>query len=48
MKDSLRIVQIGLGNRDTGLLKLMVDTMEDIQVVGVCDHYADRTENAAK
>lgn len=48
MKNTLKIVQIGLGNRGAGLLGLILDTMEDIQVVGVCDHYADRAESAAQ
>lgn len=47
MKETLKIVQIGLGNRGTGLLKLILDTMEDIQIVGVCDVYADRADSAA-
>lgn len=48
MKVRLNIVQIGLGNRGMGLLKLILDTMEDIRIVGICDSYADRAENAAE
>ena len=43
----MRLVQIGLGHRGAGLLKTIMDNMEDVEMVGVCDVYADRTKDAA-
>ena len=47
MKRDLKIVQIGFGQRGIPMLELMLKTMEDIRVVGVCDAYPDRTAAAA-
>ncbi len=47
MKKELRVVQIGFGQRGIPMLDLMLKTMEDIRVVGVCDTYPDRTAAAA-
>lgn len=47
MKETLNIVQIGLGHRGNGLLGLILNHMPDIHVLGVCDSYADRAEAAA-
>lgn len=48
MKRDLKIVQIGFGQRGIPMLELMLKTMEDIRVVGVCDAYPDRTAAAAE
>lgn len=44
MKDSINVVFVGLGGRGYGLLNMVLDTMPDVNVVGVCDLYEDRTE----
>ena len=38
---------IGLGLRGTSILKNILLNMEDVEVVAVCDQYADRTEKSA-
>ncbi len=43
----LNMAVIGLGSRGSGLLKDILLNMADVQVIGVCDNYADRAENAA-
>lgn len=48
MNDKLRIGFIGLGGRGYGLLKLVVYSMKNIEVVSVCDVYEDRVEDAQK
>lgn len=48
MKEKLRIGIIGLGGRGLGLLKSVILKFRDIDVVAVCDLYADRTEEGAK
>ncbi len=45
-KEKLNVAFIGLGGRGNGLMNLVLDTMPDVQVTGVCDLYADRTEKA--
>ncbi len=44
MKETINVVFIGLGGRGYGLLNMVLDTMPDVNVVGVCDLYEDRTE----
>lgn len=44
MKETINVVFIGLGGRGRGLLNMVLDTMPDVNVVGVCDLYEDRTE----
>lgn len=46
MKETINVVFIGLGGRGYGLLNMVLDTMPDVNVVGVCDLYEDRTERA--
>ena len=46
MKETINVVFVGLGGRGRGLLNMVLDTMPDVNVVGVCDLYEDRTENA--
>jgi len=43
----LKIALIGLGQRGRGLLSNIVN-MDDIEIVAVCDEYADRNEDTAK
>lgn len=47
MKKQLNIGIIGLGGRGYGLLTGVILHMDDIHVVGVCDGYEDRAQNAA-
>ena len=47
MKEQLNIGIIGLGGRGYGLLTGVILHMDDINVVGVCDCYEDRAQNAA-
>ena len=44
MKETINVVFVGLGGRGRGLLNMVLDTMPDVNVVGVCDLYEDRTE----
>ena len=46
MKETINVVFIGLGGRGYGLLNMVLDTMPDVNVVGVCALYEDRTERA--
>ncbi len=46
MKNSVNVAFVGLGGRGYGLLGMVLDTMPDVQVLGVCDLYEDRTERA--
>jgi len=48
MKDKVRIGMIGLGNRGSSLLKDVILSMNDVEVLAVCDLYEDRREAAAK
>ncbi|WP_053985993.1 Gfo/Idh/MocA family protein [Niameybacter massiliensis] len=47
MKTQLNIGLIGAGARGMGLLHGVILHMEDINIVAVCDTYADRAEGAA-
>ena len=38
---------IGVGGRGMGLLQGVLEMMEDVQVIGVCDLFQDRAEKAA-
>ena len=42
--DKVKIGWIGLGGRGFGLLKLVLNHMDDVEIVGVCDVYEDRME----
>ena len=48
MKDKIKIGVVGLGGRGYGLLKYVMLTMDDVEVVAVCDLYEDRTERGAQ
>lgn len=43
---TLKMGIIGLGGRGTGLLRDILLQMADVEIIGVCDNYADRTERA--
>ena len=43
---TIRVGVIGHGNRGKGMLKLLL-TFPEIELISVCDSYADRTEEAA-
>ncbi len=45
MKDIVRLGMIGLSGRGTGTMRLIL-TMDNVQVVAVCDLYEDRANNA--
>lgn len=47
MKEIIKIAVIGLGQRGMQLIEPMLK-MDDVKIVGVCDIYPDRVENAAK
>lgn len=47
MKEKLNIGIIGLGGRGYGLMDGVILHMDDIEIVGVCDIYKDRAQNAA-
>lgn len=47
MKDKLHIGIIGLGGRGYGLMNGVILHMDDIEIVGVCDLYKDRAQDAA-
>jgi hypothetical protein len=47
-KDKVNVAFIGVSNRGLGLLKMVLDSMEDVNITAVCDLYADRTEMAKK
>lgn len=46
MKESINLGIIGLGGRGYGLLKAVILEEADVNVVGVCDLYEDRTQAA--
>lgn len=48
MKEKIKIGVVGLGGRGYGLLRFVMLTMDDVEVVAVCDLYEDRTERGAK
>ncbi len=45
-KDTVKMGVIGLGNRGSGLLGGVLLDMKDVEIIGVCDLYADRVEKA--
>ncbi|MBR2018914.1 MAG: Gfo/Idh/MocA family oxidoreductase [Clostridia bacterium] len=44
---TVKMGMIGLGQRGLSMLKSILLKMEDVEIVAVCDEYADRTEQAA-
>ena len=44
MKEKINVAVIGLGNRGRGMLGTIC-MMDDVNVIGVCDAYEDRTQN---
>ena len=42
--EKINVGWVGLGGRGYGLLQMVLDTMPDVEIVGVCDLYEDRTE----
>ncbi|MBQ8508369.1 MAG: Gfo/Idh/MocA family oxidoreductase [Clostridia bacterium] len=46
--DKVRVGWVGLGGRGRGLLEMVLNTMPDVDIVGVCDLYEDRTEAGRK
>ena len=47
MKRKVNLAVVGISVRGSGMLKLLLE-MEDVNIVGVCDRYEDRTAAAAK
>ncbi|MBP5466766.1 MAG: Gfo/Idh/MocA family oxidoreductase [Clostridia bacterium] len=48
MKEKINIAIIGLGCRGTDLLNKILLPQTDVEIVGVCDSYGDRVEEACK
>ena len=48
MKDKIKVGVIGVGGRGHGMIGTIDDMQEDVQIIGVCDVYQDRVENAQK
>lgn len=48
MKDSLNMAVIGLGERGFSLIKDVLVHQPDVNIIGVCDVYADRIDRAMK
>ncbi len=48
MKKRVNVAFIGLGGRGMGLMDTVLDCIEDVDIVAVCDEYPDRAEAAAK
>lgn len=48
MKSSINVAFVGVSGRGTTLLKMVLDAMPDVNVIGVCDVYEDRAEAARK
>ncbi len=46
--DKVRVGWVGLGGRGYSVIKMVLDTMDDIEILGVCDLYEDRTEAGRK
>ncbi len=46
--EKVKLAVIGLGQRGYGLLTAVLLNLPDVEVVGVCDLYEDRVEDAAK
>lgn len=47
MKEKIKVGVIGAGGRGHGMIGT-INKMNDVQIIGVCDAYQDRTENAQK
>lgn len=47
MKDSINLAVIGVGCRGTQHIKECFAYMDDVNLVGVCDVYADRVKDVA-
>ena len=45
-RDVVNVAFAGLGGRGTGLMRMVLETMPDVNVLGVCDLYEDRMEEA--
>lgn len=48
MKDKIKVGVIGVGGRGHGMIGTIDDMKDDVQIIGVCDVYEDRVENAQK
>lgn len=48
MKDKIKVGVIGCGGRGHGMIGTIDDMKDDVQIIGVCDVYEDRVENAQK
>ena len=48
MKDKIKVGVIGVGGRGHGMIGTIDDMQDDVQIIGVCDVYQDRVENAQK
>lgn len=48
MKDKIKVGVIGCGGRGHGMIGTIDDMQDDVQIIGVCDVYQDRVENAQK
>ncbi len=46
--DTVKLAIVGLGERGEQLIKDVLLKMDDVEIIGVCDLYEDRIENAAK
>lgn len=48
MKDKIKVAVIGVGCRGNGMVGTINKMNEDVQIIGVCDLYEDRVEDAQK
>ena len=48
MKDKIKVGVIGVGGRGHGMIGTIDNMKDDVQIIGVCDVYQDRVENAQK
>jgi len=48
MKEKIKVGVIGVGGRGHGMIGTIDNMKEDVQIIGVCDVYEDRVENAQK
>lgn len=46
--DTVKLAIVGLGERGAQLIKDVLLKMNDVEIIGVCDLYEDRVEDAAK
>ena len=46
--DKIKLGFLGLGQRGRGLITNVLGNFPDVDIVAVCDEYADRTEDEAK